>query len=381
MIKRRITWILVILFAAILYLFANGTGTLALLAACIAAPLISLLIIAVSGRHLTISLTKEDRLLEENEVKVTLKNHDIMPVSNLHVNVRCRNLRTGEAETVTLTRSLRPKGKIEETLTVVPDHAGKYEVCVESAGVSDPLQLRQRTFKADDKLYLTVMPTLFDMNLSVTSSSSAMPESYSYVDGRNGIDPGDVRGIREYVPGDPVKNIHWKLSGKTDKLLVKEMGMPITDQFLVILDNAVDVGLNPDALDAIATVFGSVLETLREDGLDFTAGWTDPNTGQPVFRKINDELSYAAASEEYLAVPAITRSAFERIERGIIDSRFAHLILVGSQIPQGIDSITNGCQVTLLMYGNQGYSRTDGDTIIIGFDEKTYLNELAYIEV
>ena len=381
MVKRRITWAIVILFAAILYLFANGTGTLALLAACIAAPLISVLIIMISGRHITITLEKAGEIEEDNSVRIILKNQDMMPVSNVHLNVVCRNLRTGETENVLLTRSLRPRGKAEEVLTVVPNHAGRYEVFIESAGVSDPLQLKQRKIPAEDRISITVMPQLFDMDISVTSSSSAMPEGYSYLEGRSGNDPGDVRGIREYVPGDPVKNIHWKLSGKMDKLLVKEMGMPVTDQFLVILDNAADVGLNPDALDAIASVFGSVLETFRTGGLDFTAGWTEPESGHPVFRKITDELSYADASDEYLSVPAITRSAFERIERGIIDSRFAHLILVGSQIPQGIDSITNGCQVTLLMYGVQGYSRTEGGTVIIGFDEETYMTELANLEV
>ncbi|MBQ3290798.1 MAG: DUF58 domain-containing protein [Mogibacterium sp.] len=381
MTKKRITWILIILFAAILYLFANGTGTLALLISCIAAPLISLLIIFASGRHMTITLDKVDPDSEEQSIKLFLKNHDIMPVSNVVVTVRCRNLRTGETEQIDVTKSLRPKGKAEEIIKVIPSHAGKYEISIESAGVSDPLQLWQRKIAAEDRLYITVMPTLFDMDLLVTSSSSAMPESYSYIDGRNGNDPGEVRGIREYVPGDSIKNIHWKLSSKVDKLLVKEMGLPITDQFLVILDNAADVGLNPDALDAIASVFRSVLNTLMSEGVDFTAGWTSPDTGEPVFRRIRDELSYLDASEEYLAVPAITQSAFERIERGIIDSRFAHLIMVGSQIPYGIDSITNGCQVTLLMYGVEGYSKTDAGTAIIGFDESTYMNELAQLEV
>lgn len=381
MTKKRITWILIILFAAILYLFANGTGTLALLISCIAAPLISLLIIFASGRHMTITLDKVDPDSEEQSIKLFLKNHDIMPVSNVVVTVRCRNLRTGETEQIDVTKSLRPKGKAEEIIKVIPSHAGKYEISIESAGVSDPLQLWQRKIAAEDRLYITVMPTLFDMDLLVTSSSSAMPESYSYIDGRNGNDPGEVRGIREYVPGDSIKNIHWKLSSKVDKLLVKEMGLPITDQFLVILDNAADVGLNPDALDAIASVFRSVLNTLMSEGVDFTAGWTNPDSGEPVFRRIRDELSYLDASEEYLAVPAITQSAFERIERGIIDSRFAHLIMVGSQIPYGIDSITNGCQVTLLMYGVEGYSKTDAGTAIIGFDESTYMNELAQLEV
>jgi uncharacterized protein (DUF58 family) len=34
-------------------------------------------------------------------------------------------------------------------------------------------------------------------------------------------DPTRIYGIREYVPGDPIKSIHWKVSAKTNKLQVK----------------------------------------------------------------------------------------------------------------------------------------------------------------
>ena len=53
-----------------------------------------------------------------------------------------------------------------------------------------------------------------------------MLESDRSADSRRGNDPGEVRAIREYVPGDPVRNIHWKLSEKTDKLLVKGARQP-----------------------------------------------------------------------------------------------------------------------------------------------------------
>ena len=381
MIKRRIKWILVILTAAVLYLFANGTGTLALLISCLAAPLLSLTFILISGRHIKVSLISEETDPSEHRIRLHLENPDVIPVPNVMITVRCTNLRTGETEYAEIIRSLGIKGKADEILSVVPAHAGKYEVSVDSAGVADPLQLWTRRFTTENKIYITVMPQLFDMELSVTSSSAAMLESDRYVDGKNGNDPGEIRGIREYVPGDSIKNIHWKLSGKFDKLLVKEMGVPITDQFLVILDNAADVGLDPDALDSIASVFGTILNTLQSGRVKFTAGWTNPSTGEPVFRPIISEENYLEASEEYLAVPATTRSAFETIDRGIIDSRFAHLIMVGSQIPEGIDSITNGCQVTLLLYGAGAEGRTDSGAAVIGYDENNYLTELTEIEV
>ena len=383
MTRRKIGWILLIIAAALMYLFDNGTETLVLLIVLIAAPLASLGMLKISGKHISVTAEKEDPAPDSTNPNIRLRivNSDVIPVSQIDAEVACTNLRTGEEETITISRPLRPKGKTEAVFAVSPDHAGRYRITAGSAKIYDPLKLWVREIRTEGSEYITVMPEIFDVDVHVTSSSLSMPESDRYNEGKSGNDPGDVRSIREYVPGDPVKNIHWKLSSKTDKMLVKELGLPVTDQFLVVLDNAADVGLVPEALDAIVSVFASVLNSLQGEGFVFTAAWTDPETGAPVLRTIRTEDELVAAADEYLAVPAIARSAFESISRDIIDSRFAHLILTGSRIPDGIDTITNGCQVTLLMYGAEGYGKTDSGSAIIGFNEETYMSELAGIEV
>lgn len=367
--------------AALVYLFDNGTETLALLVSLVVVPLAAWGLLMVSGKHVDINLEKVETDTEKYDVGLNIVNNDIIPVAILDADVRCINLRTGEEETITITKSLKPKGKTSDMLSIVPDHAGRYRISIDKAKIYDPLRLCRREINAGNSVYITIMPELFDIRLSVTSSASAMPESDRYVDDKTGNDPGDVRAIREYVPGDPVKNIHWKLSEKTDKMLVKELGLPITEQFLVILDNAADVGLNPEALDVIVSVFSSVITSLSLDGLSYTAGWTNPETGTPMLRTVNTEYDLAEIADEYLAVPATIRSAFEIIDRGLIDSRFAHLILVGSRIPDGIDSISNGCKVTMLMYGADDEVRMDAGVSLIGFDKNSYMADLAAIEV
>lgn len=51
---------------------------------------------------------------------------------------------------------------------------------------------------------------------------------------KRGNDFSDVQEIREYIPGDKLMSIHWKLSAKTDKLMVKDrVGM--SDMQLVVV--------------------------------------------------------------------------------------------------------------------------------------------------
>ena len=191
---------------------------------------------------------------------------------------------------------------------------------------------------------------------------------------------GDMIEIREYVPGDPVRNIHWKLSEKTGKALVRVLGNPVSDQYLIILDNPPDISHDPVALDAVASVYASMIQTLRANGITCFAGWTDPYTGRAVIRRISDDNEATAAADEYLSVPATMSSAFASIERGIADDRYAHVIVVSSRIPANIDVIANGCGITILKYGERG-SFTEGNMTVVGFEAATYVSDTAGIEI
>ena len=379
MLKRRIACILLIIAAMILYFFDNEPVTLALLLALVVMPAVSIGLLALSGRNFAIAMERTAQEGENPVVKVRIENPDLVPLASVEAEVVCTNLRTGEADSYVIRNTPRPKSTQEINLEIMPNNAGRYEIAVSSAMLTDPLGLSSRQVVCSDREYVTIMPEIFDMQVSY-ASDAAMLESDRTADSRRGNDPGDVRAIREYVPGDPVRNIHWKLSEKTDKLLVKELGNPITDQFLVILDTAREVSRIPAALETVASVFVSLAETIRRDSSGLSIGWTDPETGRAVIRKIQEENDLTAAADEYLAMPAAMHSAFERIERDIADSRYAHIVVVGSTIPDGIEDIANGCQVTVLLYGESG-TVTETNITTIGFDSGSYKSDLAGIEI
>lgn len=82
-----------------------------------------------------------------------------------------------------------------------------------------------------------VMPRLPVVNIldRITSIVGVETETeYSTV--KPGDDPTEIFGIKEYVEGDKVKNIHWKLTAKMDKVLVKENGLLLNSNEVVIID-------------------------------------------------------------------------------------------------------------------------------------------------
>lgn len=52
----------------------------------------------------------------------------------------------------------------------------------------------------------------------------------------NGDDPAEILKLREYREGDRMNRIHWKLSARTDMLIVKEMSMPLGCNVVLFLN-------------------------------------------------------------------------------------------------------------------------------------------------
>lgn len=377
--RRAAAWGLLILFAVILYLFSNETVTLALLVSLIIALPVSFLLLRYTAGNVDLAISDSSTSEEKNSFTVTLTNKGMLPVASVDLELRCANLRVGDSDVCSISRSLMPRGSSEITVDVKPAHAGRYELSVASAVVTDPLGVWRKPLKQVESKYVTVMPELFETEI-IPAGVSAMPEADTQSQKTKGAVAGDMIGIREYVPGDPVRNIHWKLSEKTDKMLVKELGDPVTDQYLLLMDSSVDIAQDPVALDAVASVFTSLIRAMREDDMIISAGWTDPATGDAAVRRIITDEDASAAADEYLAVLAAMPSAFQKIARNLIEDRYAHVIIVGSRIPANIEDITNGCQVTVLMYGGS-HSFTDKNLNVAGFGAKTAATDIAGLEL
>ena len=61
-------------------------------------------------------------------------------------------------------------------------------------------------------------------------------ESFRYSGSRPGDDPGETYDIREYRSGDSIRQIHWKLSGKLDDIMIREKSFPVDDTVLILAE-------------------------------------------------------------------------------------------------------------------------------------------------
>ena len=385
---RRLIWGLLIAAAALLYLFDNETITLAVLAVCIAAPVGSGLLLLLYPSKVTLELISEDgrfvRSGSDPAPKVILQvfHPGPFPISGLCFLARFENLRTGEITERPLQITAPGRRPIRIPLPGQLVHAGRYEISVRIEEMTDPMRLFVRKAGAQTQLQLSVFPEEAPIGLSLLGSAPAMLDSDRYSEKRRGNDPGEVRSIYEYQPGDPVRNIHWKLSEKVDKLLVKELGMPVADPMLVLLGSCGQTGGEEaaQASDTVLAVFASLLSAALEAELDCCAGWQN-REGVFQTRRITGPEDLTVCASDYLEAPAEWRGTIASFWEDPGRERFSHLIVVGEDHPADLDRIAGGCQITLLQYGHSASMRDDGGVSVIGFEKDDWKQVLTEIEV
>ena len=116
--------------------------------------------------------------------------------------------------------SLVPFGSCTVANSIVFKYRGYYEIGVDCIYISDPLRMFSLRYDAANYAPVTVMPRRMTVDeresAFVTDSPSSSNTLYSL------RDKTEISDIRDYFPGDPVKNIHWKLSSKADDIKLKE---------------------------------------------------------------------------------------------------------------------------------------------------------------
>ena len=88
-----------------------------------------------------------------------------------------------------------------------------------------------------------------------------------------GDDPTELFALRDWREGDRLSRIHWKLSQKLGRPLVKELGLPLSDHRLFLLDLN---GTGTEA-DALLDAFASLSSFLAEGEVAHRAAYWEPS--------------------------------------------------------------------------------------------------------
>lgn len=117
-----------------------------------------------------------------------------------------------------------------------------------------------------------VMPNL--PTVDITDKMSYVlneEEGIIYSQERPGDDATEIFAIREYVPGDNIRKIHWKLTTKSDRLMVKDYSLPIKNNDTVIIDIFKGDKEKTDNRDELFDLFYGLVYAMTKRGYGFNA--------------------------------------------------------------------------------------------------------------
>ena len=112
---------------------------------------------------------------------------------------------------------------------------GMYSINVEAVEYYDFLKLIKIKKKIDSVAFVRSKPRNIELRLPV-SSEQQKQENSTFIGSTIVNSGGDMFGVRGYITGDNMKNVHWKLSAKSEELIMKTFAENIYDQAIVIAD-------------------------------------------------------------------------------------------------------------------------------------------------
>ena len=381
--KSKWIWLAASVAAASAYLFKNNAGTLTAFVCVVILPLLGMLPLLFKTK-LQVEMNISPSAEKDQPVKCQIKiaNKRRLPVIGLDMFVWCRNLRTAEAEGIKHRFSLLPKGTKCLEFDLQSQQSGLLQVSMQLNSCGDLFGLHRKKLSYSEKKELMVQPSLFQTLLDFTEQGMEVPDSEIYSTEKPGNDPGEIFAIREYVPGDAIRKIHWKLSEKCDKMMVREFGLQIVNDVLVLLETA--GAASAEETDAITEVYASVCQALSNNGIVFQTGWRDPESDVLVMQMISSPGEFPDLLAQLMRLPPRSDgSVAERFVKQIGQCDYSHIVIVGGQIPTGVEELVTDNRISILMPRREGISdglQPDG-TYVVQFGMQSYMADLSALEV
>lgn len=225
-------------------------GAVAIMGLLIIVPIIMLIFLIFMRTRIGVAVDSRNPIAEKDAMDkparavITLstenRNH-ILPITKGIANVRYENRFTGQKGKMKVRFSVDAGKKRDRRILVTMENCGNLAITVEKVRIYDYLNIFAWTVgKHYETQNVLILPPLKEMYLGEDrwyNETNEDSDRFSLY--KKGDDPSEIFDIREYVDGDKIQRIHWKLTGKTGHLMVKEGSLPLTKAVNIFVDLSV----------------------------------------------------------------------------------------------------------------------------------------------
>ncbi|HEX2937294.1 MAG TPA: DUF58 domain-containing protein [Ruminiclostridium sp.] len=312
MLQFRIQYIILILFTAGLYVFTNAYFSLILFLFFVVFPLFSFALLLLSHKKVTVDFEIPSiiKMGEAAAIRFSLKNLSIFPVSGVVLHFVCRNNLTGKVIRTKIFCPVDSKKTGSASFAVSDVSAGKITVTLNKITACDILGLFSLSKKVNREKSGLIYPDTYDVEISMKHPNDITGDGERYSQTKKGQDVNEIYALREYTPGDEIRKIHWKLSAKQNKLVVRDFGLSLSYPIFLLLEIWSDKKENSHkALNACLTTFISVSRSLIGTGICHNIAWYDSAGEKLVIKEIESMDELEAYLPELLSAHSYHKNA------------------------------------------------------------------------
>lgn len=149
---------------------------------------------------------------------------------------------------------------------------GEVRIVCKEAAVRDLLNLFRLRVQKFPEIRMIVYPRKVNLQVELSQMTIGAPKSEGMMQNRKGNDLSEIFDIREYVPGDDIRSIHWKLSSKTENLILREASDPSHYNVVLLPDLGQNLLTEQNAeeiMNAAVAVGAAIGERLMEKRVSF----------------------------------------------------------------------------------------------------------------
>lgn len=201
------------------------------------------------------------------DIKIIISNGCIFPCAPIELMCYISDKETGIFSDKKVYASLSPFGKCRIAISCRHKYRGSYTAQIYRIAVFDPLRIIRLSRRVDEKMTQIFLPRKIILgNISAENSGESSAAQSKLLSGEK----SEFSHVRDYHSGDLIQLVHWKLTAKTNEVMIKQFDELNDKRTIILCDYSSHQGDSDELLRAdylVETVIAIALSCAQE-GVD-----------------------------------------------------------------------------------------------------------------
>lgn len=239
MVLTKILFLILIIICVFFYILYVWNFSLILLIIFVTLPVVMFVTTLITKHMIKAEFAVQNKTTPKNSsfpVQLCVTNKSIFPIGKAEAHIEYYNIFNNQINEFELLFPVQARNTQRITFQLSSKYCGILKIRSAYIDIYDPLRIfRFRTGK-NVQAEIAVMPEIHEVNGAISYTDRESEESSVFSESTAGDDPSEIFDLRDYINGDKLNRIHWKLSSKKDELIVKEYSMPVDVPCMLFLN-------------------------------------------------------------------------------------------------------------------------------------------------